>query len=102
MSGAWPNLSELLVDDPKVPIALVGAPLAAGSVTPGACDTAPALLRKTLKRIGRYDVEVGRAVFTPANASAATQCLIDYATVEDASGRPAGAPTQNGRGESTR
>ena len=65
MSDAWPNLSELLVDDAKVPIALVGAPLAAGSVTPGACDTAPALLRKTLKRIGRYDVEVGRAVFTP-------------------------------------
>ena len=65
MSSAWPNLSELLVDDSKVPIALVGAPLAAGSVTPGACDTAPALLRKTLKRIGRYDVEVGRALFTP-------------------------------------
>jgi len=65
MSDAWPNLSELLVDDPKVPIALVGAPLAAGSVTAGSCDAAPALLRKTLKRIGRYDVEVGRAVFTP-------------------------------------
>jgi arginase family enzyme len=65
MSTAWPNLSELLVDDEKVPIGLVGAPLAAGSVTPGACDKAPALLRKTLRRIGRYDVENGDSLFTP-------------------------------------
>jgi formiminoglutamase len=62
----WPNLSELLLDtDEKVPIGLVGAPLAAGSVTPGACDKAPELLRRTLKRIARYDVEIGRSLFTP-------------------------------------
>jgi arginase family enzyme len=62
----WPNLTELLLEgDAAVPIGLVGAPLAAGSVTPGACDRAPALLRQTLKRIGRYDVEIGRALFTP-------------------------------------
>jgi formiminoglutamase len=67
MSSAWPNLSELLVDDPSVPVGLVGAPLAAGSVTPGACDKAPPLLRKTLKRIGRYDVEIGRSLFTPVH-----------------------------------
>jgi arginase family enzyme len=66
MSSAWPNLSDLLVDgDAAVPIGLVGAPLAAGSVTPGGCDEAPALLRKTLKRIGRYDIEIGRSLFTP-------------------------------------
>ena len=65
MSNAWPNLSELLVDgDAAVPIGLVGAPLAAGSVTPGACDKAPALLRQTLKRIGRYDIEIGASLFT--------------------------------------
>ena len=63
--NAWPNLSELLIEDGDgVPIALVGAPLAAGSVTPGGCDKAPQRLRETLKRIGRYDVEIGRAVFT--------------------------------------
>src|SRR5690348_3457868 len=63
---AWPNLSELLVEgDAAVPIGLVGAPLAVGSVTPGACDRAPGLLRKTLRRIGRYDIEVGRSIFTP-------------------------------------
>jgi arginase family enzyme len=63
---SWPNLSELFEHDgAKVPIGLVGAPLAAGSVTPGACDKAPELLRRTFKRIGRYDVEIGRALFTP-------------------------------------
>jgi len=63
----WPNLSQLLeiADGASVPIGLVGAPLAAGSVTPGACDRAPELLRRTLKRIGRYDVEIGRELFTP-------------------------------------
>ena len=65
MSSAWPNLSELLVDgDAAVPIGLVGAPLAAGSVTPGGCDQAPALLRATLKRIGQYDIDSGRSLFT--------------------------------------
>jgi arginase family enzyme len=63
--SAWPNLSDLLIDDDSpVPIGLVGAPLAAGSVTPGGCDEAPALLRQTLRRIGTYDVEMGRSIFT--------------------------------------
>lgn len=68
MSGAvspWPNLSELLVDDRESPIGLVGAPLAAGSVTAGSCDQAPQLLRRTLRRIGRYDIETGRELSTP-------------------------------------
>jgi arginase family enzyme len=64
--SAWPNLPELLlVDVADAPIGLVGAPLAAGSVTPGACDEAPALLRGTLRRIGRYDVETGRELSAP-------------------------------------
>lgn len=42
------------------PVGLIGAPLAAGSVTKGHCDEAPALLRRTLRRIGRYDIESGR------------------------------------------
>ena len=63
--AAWPNLSDLLVSPTsKTPVGLLGAPLAAGSVTPGACDQAPGLLRRTLKRIGRYDVETGRELAT--------------------------------------
>ncbi|MEJ7777920.1 MAG: arginase family protein [Sphingomicrobium sp.] len=62
----WPNLADLVSSDVKgAPIGLVGAPLATGSVTPGACDRAPALLRRTLNRIGRYDVEIGRELSSP-------------------------------------
>ena len=64
MSG-WPNISELLVArDSSASVGLVGAPLAAGSVTPGSCDQAPSLLRRTLRRIGRYDIETGREIST--------------------------------------
>ena len=65
MNG-WPNLSELLLNTgDDIPIGLVGAPLAVGSVTPGSCDRAPALLRQTLGRIARYDIDMGRSIFTP-------------------------------------
>jgi arginase family enzyme len=64
MNG-WPNLSELLLDTgDDMAIGLLGVPLAVGSVTPGACDLAPALLRQTLKRIARYDIEAGRSIAT--------------------------------------
>ena len=62
---SWPNLAELLsADNGDAPVGLLGVPLAAGSVTPGSCDQAPLMLRKTLKRIGRYDVETGRELGT--------------------------------------
>jgi formiminoglutamase len=63
--SAWPNLSDLIVSaDQSAPVGLVGAPLAVGSVTPGGCDQAPGLLRQTLRRIGRYDVETRRELST--------------------------------------
>ena len=63
MSG-WPNLDDLLGDAPDAPVGLVGAPLAAGSVTAGRCDLAPAALRATLRRIGRYDIDSRRELAT--------------------------------------
>src|SRR5438105_3106428 len=64
MAG-WLNLRDLLVSPTsKTAVGLLGAPLAAGSVTPGACDLAPELLRQTLRRVGRYDVETGRELKT--------------------------------------
>lgn len=64
MAG-WPNLSDLVSTLHRdAPVALVGAPLATGSVTPGRCDLAPGVLRSTLRRIGRYDVETGREIGT--------------------------------------
>lgn len=59
---SWPNLADLLTDDADAPIGLVGAPLAAGSVTPGRCDLAPGELRKMLRRLGRYNVETGHGL----------------------------------------
>lgn len=58
---SWPNLTDLIVaKDADAPVGLVGVPLGVGSVTPGRCDLAPALLRATLGRIGRYDVDSKR------------------------------------------
>src|SRR3954468_4100960 len=64
-SSPWPNLSELVSTAHKdAPVALIGAPLAAGSVTPGRCDLAPELLRRTLRRIGLYDINSRRELST--------------------------------------
>jgi formiminoglutamase len=64
MAG-WPNLADLISSSNRqAAVGLLGVPLAAGSVTPGACDLAPELLRGALKRIGRYDVETGRELET--------------------------------------
>ncbi len=64
MAG-WPNLTDLVSGaNAGAAVGLIGAPLAAGSVTPGRCDLAPGLLRRTLRRIGRYDVETGRELAT--------------------------------------
>ncbi len=60
MTSAWPNLQDLLTGaEAAAPVGLIGAPLAAGSVTPGRCDLAPAELRQVLRRIGRYDLDTG-------------------------------------------
>jgi formiminoglutamase len=54
---AWRSIADLLGTDGEV--ALVGAPMEAGSVTPGRCDLAPDVIRRTLKRFSTYDVETG-------------------------------------------
>lgn len=55
---SWKSIADLLTEG-EAPLALVGAPLATGSVTPGRCDLAPGILRRTLKRFSTYDVEAG-------------------------------------------
>jgi len=82
---SWPNLSDLLVaSGVDAPVGLVGAPLAAGSVTPGRCDLAPGTLRKVLVRIGRYDIDTGRELASQiADHGDAT---IDGMSIEQATG----------------
>ncbi|WP_206186008.1 arginase family protein [Sphingosinicella sp. BN140058] len=52
---AWNSIADLIALTGEV--ALLGAPMEAGSVTPGRCDLAPAAVRRTLKRFSTYDVE---------------------------------------------
>ncbi len=53
---SWKSIADLIVDDAAAPVALLGAPMDAGSVTPGRCDLAPDAVRRALKRLSTYDL----------------------------------------------
>ena len=55
---AWKSIADLLTDQ-EASVALLGAPMEAGSITPGRCDLAPETVRRTLLRISTYDLETG-------------------------------------------
>ncbi len=65
MSAEWPSIADLLVPGGPGEVALLGAPMEAGSVTPGRCDLAPEAVRKALKRISSYDVETREVLTAP-------------------------------------
>ena len=52
---AWRSIADLIGTEGEV--ALLGAPMEAGSVTPGRCDLAPETVRRTLRRFSTYNVE---------------------------------------------
>jgi len=54
---AWFSAADLLTNDASAPVALLGAPLGLGSITPGRCDLAPATVRAAMKRMSSYDLE---------------------------------------------
>src|ERR1051325_8528576 len=56
---SWKSIADLIVDDADAPVAILGAPMEAGSVTPGRCDLAPEIVRRTLRRFTSYDLETG-------------------------------------------
>jgi formiminoglutamase len=56
---SWKSIADLLTDDPDAPVALLGVPMEAGSVTPGRCDLAPETVRGALRRFSTYDLETG-------------------------------------------
>jgi len=53
---SWKSIADLLTDDRAAPVALLGAPMEAGSVTPGRCDLAPAAVRGALRRFSTFDI----------------------------------------------
>jgi formiminoglutamase len=54
---SWFSAADLLTQDASAPVALAGAPLGLGSITPGHCDEAPAAVRAAMKRMSVYDLE---------------------------------------------
>src|SRR5919107_3903347 len=62
---SWKSIADLIVDSGAAPVALLGAPMEAGSVTPGRCDLAPSTIRRTLRRFSTYDVETGAELDLP-------------------------------------
>ncbi len=54
---SWFSAADLLTGGVGAPIALLGAPLGLGSITPGRCDLAPAIVRTAMKRMSVYDLE---------------------------------------------
>ncbi|WP_106640845.1 agmatinase family protein [Allosphingosinicella vermicomposti] len=57
-NSSWPRITDLFTTGTG-DVALVGAPLGLGSVTPGRCADAPRVVRETLRRFSTYDVEMG-------------------------------------------
>ncbi|HEX8621567.1 MAG TPA: arginase family protein [Allosphingosinicella sp.] len=57
----WKSIADLIGSEGQV--AILGAPMEAGSVTAGRCDLAPETLRKALRRFSTYDVERGSELF---------------------------------------
>ena len=53
---SWKSIADLIVDDADAPVAILGAPMEAGSVTPGRCDLAPAAIRRALNRFSTFDL----------------------------------------------
>ena len=58
LQNAWPRITDLFTDA-AAEVALLGAPMEAGSVTPGRCDIAPTAVRQALRRFSTYDLESG-------------------------------------------
>jgi formiminoglutamase len=62
----WPRASAWLagetLSEASGKLAVIGAPLARGSITPGRCDLAPAAIRKALERFSTYDIDSARDV----------------------------------------
>jgi formiminoglutamase len=60
---SWKSIADLIGSEGQV--AILGAPMEAGSVTPGRCDLAPETVRRALRRFSTYNVETGSELFFP-------------------------------------
>lgn len=63
----WRNVADLLGDHADARVAIIGASLNEGSLTPGRCDRAPAAVRAALKRMSVYDLETRLELTAPVH-----------------------------------
>jgi formiminoglutamase len=61
---SWKSVADLIANAPDAPVALLGAPMEAGSVTAGRCDLAPDAVRRALRRHSTYDLITGLELAT--------------------------------------
>ncbi len=61
---SWKSVADLIANAPDAPVALLGAPMEAGSVTAGRCDLAPDAVRRALRRHSTYDLVAGLELST--------------------------------------
>ena len=54
---SWFSAADLLTQDASASVALLGAPMGLGSITPGRCNEAPEIVRAAMKRMSIYDLE---------------------------------------------
>jgi len=79
-AAAW--LSGTHSADPACRLAVLGAPLRLGSITPGRTDLAPAAVRSILTRLSTYDVEYDRDLSRVAVTDFGDLPLADIAPAE--------------------
>ena len=60
----WLSIADLVGGFGDAKVAVLGAPLGEGSLTPGRCDLAPSTIRASLKRLSVYDIETGTDLST--------------------------------------
>jgi arginase family enzyme len=58
---SWPRITDLFVSG-AADVALLGAPMNMGAVTPGHYDRAPEVIRQAVRRFSTYDVETGEEI----------------------------------------
>jgi arginase family enzyme len=87
--SSWPSLTDLITAQAGADIALIGAPMNLGAVTPGQYDRAPSAIRPALRRFSTYAVEagdeLGLRIYDAGDVDVAALSLEDgFAPVRDA------------------
>ena len=68
----WLSVADLLGAFTEAPLAVIGAPLNEGSITPGRCDLAPSAIRRALETVSAVSASTSRARVSNLGSSGLT------------------------------